>query len=272
MSEWFAGDVLAGDIRIHYYRTGGRKPPVVLLHGVTDNGLCWTRLARALQSRYDLIMVDARGHGLSDAPESGYSPDDQAADVAGLIQALGLGKPVVMGHSMGAATAMATAARFAEHVGSLVLEDPPLFAPSQEHAGARAAEAAQWRAGILANRAKTVEELANLCRTQNPTWDEAECAPWAESKRQVSPNIVAIVGAFSVDWQEAARRVTCPVLLITADTDKGALVTPEVAQQALAFWPKGRLAHIPGAGHNIRREQFEAYLQAVTGFLAEVTP
>src|SRR5207244_10628335 len=99
MPEWSSDDVDVNGVRIHYYRTGGDKPPAVLSHGATDNGLCWTRLARALEPDYDVIMPDARGHGLSDAPESGYTSADRAADLAALIEALRLLKPTVGGHS-----------------------------------------------------------------------------------------------------------------------------------------------------------------------------
>src|SRR4029079_7250210 len=95
--EWVSGDAAANGITIHYSRTGGAdgggKPPLVLSHGATDNGLCWTRVARDLESDFDVIMPDARGHGLSDAPEQGYSSAEHAADLAGLIRALGLERP-----------------------------------------------------------------------------------------------------------------------------------------------------------------------------------
>jgi len=95
----------ANGIRQHYWRTGNRtKPALVLCHGITDNGLCWTPVARALEADYDVIMLDARGHGLSDAPESGYATADLAADLAAFIHALDLEKPAVLGHSMGGAT------------------------------------------------------------------------------------------------------------------------------------------------------------------------
>ena len=67
VSEWHSGFVESNGIRLHYTRTGGDKPPLVLAHGVTDAGLCWTPLAEALAPEYDAIMVDARGHGRSDA-------------------------------------------------------------------------------------------------------------------------------------------------------------------------------------------------------------
>jgi pimeloyl-ACP methyl ester carboxylesterase len=89
MPEWFSGDVKTNGLRMHYYRTGGEKPPLVLAHGATDSGQCWSRVARTLESEYDVILPDARGHGLSDAPERGYTTSDHAGDLAGFINALG---------------------------------------------------------------------------------------------------------------------------------------------------------------------------------------
>src|SRR5947209_17951539 len=89
VAAWTSGEVQTNGIRMHYYRTGGDglKPQLVLAHGATDDGLCWTRVAQALETEYDVIMPDARGHGLSDAPAEGYTASDHAADLAGLITA-----------------------------------------------------------------------------------------------------------------------------------------------------------------------------------------
>lgn len=269
MSPWTSGEVVANGINLHYHRTGGASPPIVLLHGITDNGLCWTRLVRALAPEYDLIMLDARGHGFSSAPDAGYTPHDHAGDVAGLIEALDLGRPFLIGHSMGAATAAVTAATYPERVGGVVLEDPPWWGEMPIPPDPQAA-LEEWRAGIVANKSKTVEELMALCREQSPAWAEVEWLPWAESKRQVSPKVVGFMGGRIARWQEVAGRIACPALLVTADAALGAIVTLEVAQEAVALLPQGRLAHIAGAGHNIRRERFEAYVEAVRGFLGEM--
>ncbi|MBA3450836.1 MAG: alpha/beta hydrolase, partial [Chloroflexia bacterium] len=109
MNEWQSGFVAANGLRLFYTRTGGDKPPVVLAHGVTDSGLCWSPVAAELAADYDVIMLDARGHGRSDVPERGYGPEEQADDLAGAIAALGLTRPAVLGHSMGAATALVLA-------------------------------------------------------------------------------------------------------------------------------------------------------------------
>jgi len=56
MTSWFSETLSVDDIQIHYYRTGGEKPTIVLSHGVTDDGLCWTPVAMALELDYDVIM------------------------------------------------------------------------------------------------------------------------------------------------------------------------------------------------------------------------
>src|ERR1700688_4637663 len=105
MAGWTTGTCEANGIDVHYLRTGGDKPPVVLLHGLMTKGACWTPLAQALEEEYDVIMPDARGHGNSSAPDHGYRYDDLAADVVCLIDVLGLATPVLLGHSMGGMTA-----------------------------------------------------------------------------------------------------------------------------------------------------------------------
>lgn len=276
MEAWSSGSVVSNGIKIHYQRSGGAGHPLVLLHGFSDSGRCWLRAAQVLQRDYDVIMPDARGHGLSDAPETGYGTEEQAADAAGLIQALGLDRPAVMGHSMGAATTAALAAGYPELVGCVILEDPPWFdenspryrerfaaAPEQ-----RQAMAEQQRAEIIARKAKSLDEVMANGRTNSPAWDEIEFEPWAESKLQLSPNVVNRFEITRRPWAEIVKQIECPALLITADPQAGAIVTPDIARQAAAINDRIELVHIPGAGHNIRREQFTQFLEAVTAFLA----
>lgn len=101
MTHWSSAVCEINGINIHYTRTGGHKPPVIMLHGLMANGICWTSLARVLEKEYDVIMPDARGHGNSSVPDFGYRYEDHANDVAGLINALKLPPPILLGHSMG---------------------------------------------------------------------------------------------------------------------------------------------------------------------------
>lgn len=269
MAVWSSDEVMVNGVRIHYHRTGGDKPPVVLSHGITDNGLCWTHVARVLESDYDVIMYDARGHGLSEAPPKGYSWEHLADDLVGLIQALALEKPALIGHSMGAETVARAAAARPDLVGRAVLEDPPwrtdLLVSDEE----RETRREEWRDRVLERKSKTREELMAWCRSELPTWPEAELGPWADAKRQLSLNVFQLFEASWKPWQEAAREITCPTLLVTADPEKDAIVTPDMAQEAVDLLLHGRVVRIRGAGHSIHREQFDAYMEAVTQFLSE---
>src|SRR5512135_1303492 len=105
MTQWIEQDVLVDGAKFHYYRTGdGSQPALVLAHGFSDNGMCWLPVARDLEAEYDVILPDARGHGKSQRVHPGEWVD-HAADLAGIIQAMGLDRPIIGGHSMGASTA-----------------------------------------------------------------------------------------------------------------------------------------------------------------------
>lgn len=283
MASWQSGNVKANGIRVHYTRTGGLAPPLVLAHGVTDNGLCWTPVATALAQDYDVIMVDARGHGQSEAPQNGYDPATQADDVAGVIAALGLHKPAVLGHSMGAATTLVLAGHYPDLPGAILLEDPPGWWVSavverpevsaiygrDEEADARLND---MRAGFADIKRKTRDQLLAEQRAAAPTWSEAELGPWADSKVQVSEHVLNVLDPAtprSVDWPSILRQITCPALLITADTDRGAVLSEDGAVALQRLVPHIEITHIPGAGHNIRREQFKHFMHVVRSFLAE---
>jgi pimeloyl-ACP methyl ester carboxylesterase len=156
---WTDGYVLANGIRIHYWRTGGNsKPVMVLAHGSSDDGLCWTNFAKEFTADFDIIMFDARGHGLSDPPMQGDPADAQAEDLAALIRELKLVKPIVMGHSMGSASAAWFAAKYPDVPRAVILEDPGLVRrPGAGPAGAAettpsSAAPPCWRATTAATR------------------------------------------------------------------------------------------------------------------------
>ncbi len=270
MPRLFYGHVMNGDVKIHYYRTGDEKPPVVLLHGITDYGLCWNQLALRLEPEYDVVLVDARGHGLSSAPSEGYTADNLAEDVAVVIRLLELNRPVLIGHSIGAETAAVVAARYPELVNGVVLEDPPWFgAGLRESEPERRAMVDHWRQSIVEMRTKSLEELVEVAREKYPQCDEAEHFHWAKAKQQAHPEVAQKFMEAPLDWLELAQQMRCPALLITGDPALGALVTAEVASQVGRAWKNGQVVHIPKAGHSIHRAQFEPFYEVVIRFLAQ---
>ena len=255
-------------VKLHYYRSGGNKPALVLSHGITDDGLCWTPVAEVLAASYDVTLVDTRGHGKSEAPADGYTLENLGTELAGVAQSLGLEKPTFLGHSMGAIASLVMAGLFPELPRAILLEDPPAFwMPSP---GRNEAFLQGFYTWLESNKRKTRDDLLHECRAQNPEWPEAERGPWADSKHRFSLRVAGLIAPadiVSINFPELLRRISCPVLLIGADPERGAASNESAIAQLKEYVPHLQSVHIPQAGHNIRRDQPDRYLEAVQQFL-----
>jgi N-formylmaleamate deformylase len=258
--------VRSGSAELHVRRTG-RGKPLLLLHGVTDSGACWSRVAADLADDFAVVATDARGHGLSSRIGAGFGGADQVEDAAAVIRATVDGPVAVWGHSMGAATAAALAAAHPELVSRVVLEDPPF---SEDDATDDGPSLDEVRSGIGrmldAVRAAAPEDRLRLAHEANPDWDAAELPGWVESKLQFDDRVLdePIIGG---DWRATAGRVQAPVLLVTGDPERGAIVTPSAAAAFAALHPATTVRRFPGAGHNVHREAYGEVLAAVRDFL-----
>jgi len=109
-----------------HVRIGGTGPAAVLLHGYGDTGDMWALLARDLARDHTVVVPDLRGMGLSSRPNARYDKKTQAADVAGLMDALGISQADVVAHDIGNMVAYAFAAQYPDRVRRLVLIDAPI--------------------------------------------------------------------------------------------------------------------------------------------------
>jgi N-formylmaleamate deformylase len=268
--HWTQNDVLVDGIKIHYTRTGeGNKPPLLLLHGFSDDGLCWLPVARDLEAQYDLILPDARGHGRSARIQPGEDVN-MVADIAGLIRLLGLKLPMIGGHSMGASVTSQVAAEFPGLVGALILEDPGWRVPAP--VAEKEPEPPQpnpWIDFLHTAASQSTEAIVAKCRADNPLWQEAELVPWAESKQRFDVHILESTNRNRKEYMDVVKAIQCPTLLITADPSKGAIVTPQMSDEISVLNPLIRVAHMPGVGHSIRRENYAGFMRALRAFLKE---
>ena len=106
-----------------FYTDEGSGSPIVLVHGWTCDGGDWSWQIPAFRARHRVITVDLRGHGRSEVSEAGYTPRQFAADVASLLNELGTGPVVAMGHSLGGQIVAAMAAEHPELVRAIVPVD-----------------------------------------------------------------------------------------------------------------------------------------------------
>jgi len=221
-------------LRFHYREYG--KPearPLVLLHGVASNSRIWITTAPLLAQRFHVLALDQRGHGESDRPDTGYDFASVAGDALAFIEALGLERPVVGGHSWGGNVAFELAATHPELVAGLVLVDGGYIDLSA-------------RPGMTWERAEremappdltslTPARLVEMARQWElgPIWsDEVQSALLANfdvteagtiRPRLRRENHMQVVRAL---WEqrpsELCRRVRCPVLFVACEREGAA--------------------------------------------------
>lgn len=268
---WATQTSIIANTKIHYRRNpqNADKPPLVMLHGITDNGACFMRVADALADEFDPVMVDLPGHGASGAPSEGYTPESFADSVLGLVAALGLYRPVLIGHSMGAEIAALVAIDAPELIQGIIMEDPPFRA--QPLSDKKITAMCNWWENLIRERrAKKLDAL--VVEAQQRHWHDLDAQHWATSKRQVFPEIVAYIRTQNQhDWRHTLQQIACPTLVLTGDSvNQSAIITPEVAEEIAQLLPNSTIIHVPNASHSIRRDQFDLYLDAVRMFLKKL--
>src|SRR4051794_16562295 len=108
----------------YYVECEGSGPPLLLLHGFTGSSATWTAHIAAWRDRFATIAVDLLGHGQSDAPSgpARYGMEATVADLAALLDRLGVPQAHVLGYSMGGRVALHFAAAYPKRMSALVLE------------------------------------------------------------------------------------------------------------------------------------------------------
>ncbi|MHA1147144.1 MAG: alpha/beta fold hydrolase [Promethearchaeota archaeon] len=266
--KWNSNFIEDSERKIHFYHNSNTEnPPLILLHGVTDNGLCWTPIANVLAKKYYVIMPDARGHGFTEtANEAQYSHDLMADDVAFLIQKLQLKNPQIIGHSMGANVATVVNAKYPDLIHKTVLEDPAFII-----------QKFRWYIKPIAylvikimnwiSLRGSFEAIMKKGKNSFSNWPAEVFKPWAEAKIQYrEKNKHFLLGILKIDflWKEYLKSVKCPILILSSS--KG-ILSDKKAKEALELCTTASWVKIEGAGHNIRREQPEEFLKAVKDFL-----
>jgi pimeloyl-ACP methyl ester carboxylesterase len=119
------GKARVNGVTLHF-AMAGEGPPILLLHGWMGTSYHWRKVMPLLAARHTVVAVDARGYGESDKPYEGYDGLTIAEDVRQLAAALGLKRPIVVGHDMGALPALLLTATHPDLVRGLVYVDEPL--------------------------------------------------------------------------------------------------------------------------------------------------
>ena len=117
--EWVSVDGL----RLHYRDWGGSGEPVILIHGLASTCHIWDLVAPILSERFAVLALDQRGHGESEKPDRGYDFATVAGDLRKFIEAVGVDRPILVGHSWGGNVAVEFAATYPAMAKGLCLID-----------------------------------------------------------------------------------------------------------------------------------------------------
>ena len=262
MTFLYGANTAANGIRQHYLRYGGKGPAVVLLPGITSPAITWGFVGERLGKDYDTYIFDARGRGLSTGgPGLDYSLDALADDVASALQALSLTSVILIGHSLGARTAIRAIRRHRMPVEKVVLVDPPVSGPGRRQYNSPLS----WYVDSI--RLATAGCGWEKLRPYLPTWSEGHLrirAEWLHTCDEA-----AIVHNYHdlnrTDIHADLPHLELPALLMVAG--KAGVILPEDAQEFAALAPALTVSTVANAGHMIPWDDFEGFFSALRPFL-----
>jgi pimeloyl-ACP methyl ester carboxylesterase len=254
--------VEANGIRIHYLEQGD-GPPVVWLPGGNDHAAMALRAHERLLERYRFIAVDPRGQGGTTAfvAAASYAPSLLAADLLGFLDALGLERPVLGGHSRGARAVLEFARRFPQRVQAVVAVAPPAL-------GAHGERREFYLRAAQKLRQEGIDPF--LKRLPSAPRHPERRAEWEAHLRAVGAEALAAQYEALADLRpltEDPGGLTMPILVVCGQHDR----MLDDARALAATVPSARLVVIPRAGHAPFSEAKPEYFAVVEAFLAEVT-
>ncbi len=255
--------VVDGDVPIHLQIHPGAGPALVLIHGITSSGDVWAPVLDALGEVFTPVTIDLRGHGGSGKPARGYLYDDYIDDLDRALDALGLERPLIAGHSLGGLVTLWWAARHPTRAPALVIEDSPLrsgeeFRPAFE--------------GWLRLNALPLDELRAAYASERPHWKPEAIDARAHQMHATARPVIEELMADSMAHDGADRlaeieHVESPVLFIHGDVDAGGMVQPDDIDAFERRLPNATVRRIPRGGHSLHVETPRAFLELAVPFL-----
>jgi len=269
-------NILTNGVQI-YVRFGGEGPAVVLLHGYGETGDMWSPLAIRLVRNHTVIVPDLRGLGLSSRPAGGYDKKTQAADLAGVLDALKIEKVDLVTHDIGNMVGYAFAAQYPGRVGKFVLIDAPLpgIGPWDDIIRSHAL----WHFSFYgpdAERLVKGRERIYLDRF----WNEFSADPkkFDEASRKHYAKLYAEAGAMHAGFEQfkafdqdamdnkafvGKGMLTMPILAVGGEKSFGPMMA--TVMRAAATNVQGAI--VPNSGHWLMEENPAATIKLVEDFL-----
>jgi len=263
-----------GEFKLYYQETlpppslGGVQeslPPVVFMHGFTLDHRMWSPQAEQFGQTHRVICMDARGHGKSDAPKTGYSRADRVEDLKRLVDALGIERFHLVGLSMGGTTSIGYALKYQDRLASLTLVS---------------SAAAGWDAS---SKVPLVDKIARDkgLEAARRKWKQITLAFYKEDRRDIKTLMNRMVDDFSgATWMDPMRgrytrdndlpnmhKITVPTQIIVGELDR---IFVPLAAQIHERIESSSLQVYPEVGHMVNLEAPERFNRDLEAFLNRV--
>jgi pimeloyl-ACP methyl ester carboxylesterase len=257
-------------VRLHYIEWGDPGDPLVLaLHGTGDSCHTWEPFAAMASRSFHIIAMDQRGHGDSDwiVPPA-YSGEDYVGDLEAFIEELGLEKPILLGHSMGALHCTTYTSMRPRNVAALIHVDIEPCPPPWNR---------RYLCGLYEKLPESYESeddfVAQLRQTAPYAGEELLCRLASRSLEHSGDGRLAYKGDREVyahfdpayDLRERLRFIKTPALVVRGQESR-VMSSGEARTMARAL-PRGKLVEIPRATHPVHLDNPEAFGRAVLDFL-----
>jgi pimeloyl-ACP methyl ester carboxylesterase len=272
-----------GEVQLNYAEGPANGPPLVLLHGLGRRWQVFLPVIPALSLRWHIFAPDLRGHGKSSRVPRGYHGPQYAEDMASLLRDRVSAPAVLFGHSLGGMLAVWVASHYPELVRALILGDNMIVIRQLHHPMYMALFAALRD---LARTRGSVEQIAKgigkivlpvsgaretVAIRELPGNDEAYLLSWARCVQHADPETyeMTLDGSSLEGWDGEAllRGISCPTLLLQANSELGGLMSDADVALASRLLPHHTHVKFRNLGHALFIQQPEPVLRAVMNFL-----
>jgi pimeloyl-ACP methyl ester carboxylesterase len=277
-TQYRSRNIVLRQLRFHFLEWGAPDAPaVVLLHGGHQSAHSWDLVSLHLAQRFRVLALDQRGHGDSEwARDVSYTNHEMSLDAEAFIAALGLERPILMGHSMGGRNSMLLVRHSPSLLRALVIVD---VGPEVSDRG-RAVIAGFVRDNEefddLEHFVRNVQQYdpyrsrEHIERTVKYNMLQRADGKFV-SKCDANPRRLGVVrgtGPLENITLEDARAFDLPVLLVRGADSR--ILTADAAERFCDALPQGTLTTVPNCGHNVHGQNTKGFIEATTDFLASL--
>jgi pimeloyl-ACP methyl ester carboxylesterase len=264
-------DTKASGWTIHFETRGEKTAaPLLMVLGLSHRLAHWGRLPALLAERFFVVTFDCRGIGQSEQRDAHYGIDDELADMAAVLDAVGLDRAAIYGRSRGGALAQAFTLAHPERVQRLILSGTSHFGAQRIGQTAEVEKAMNFTRDMTRQEIFTVQNIA----MSSPGWRERDPEAFEAclaTDLEAPPRRFAVVNQQRAiaPWSshEVLAEIRCPTLVICGEDD--GMVPPENSRQLAAGIPNSKFELIAHCGHLPMLEQPEIVARLVTDFCSE---